>query len=53
MKFQILFRLYLALHDIYVQVILEASRLASIVNGVLRKTVKDIELNGMFQQTLI
>ncbi|KAB1206770.1 Cytochrome P450 85A1 [Morella rubra] len=27
-------------------VILEASRLASIVNGVLRKTVKDVELNG-------
>lgn len=30
------------------QVIFETSRLASIVNGVLRKTTKDIELNGMF-----
>lgn len=28
------------------QVILETSRLATIVNGVLRKTTKDMELNG-------
>ncbi|KAK1389839.1 hypothetical protein POM88_018017 [Heracleum sosnowskyi] len=30
-----------------IQVIFETSRLASVVNGVLRKTVEDVELNGM------
>ena len=30
-----------------VQVILETSRLATVVNGVLRKTTQDVELNGM------
>lgn len=29
-----------------VQVIFETSRLATIVNGVLRKTTKDMEMNG-------
>lgn len=31
-----------------VQVILETSRLATIVNGVLRKTTQDMEINGKF-----
>uniref|UniRef100_A0A2N9IPC9 Helicase C-terminal domain-containing protein n=1 Tax=Fagus sylvatica TaxID=28930 RepID=A0A2N9IPC9_FAGSY len=31
-----------------VQVILETSRLATVVNGVLRKTTQDVELNGFF-----
>lgn len=31
------------------QVIFETSRLATVVNGVLRKTTKDMELNGMFK----
>lgn len=29
-----------------VQVIFETSRLATVVNGVLRKTTKEMELNG-------
>ncbi|GMY32296.1 cytochrome P450 85A1-like [Fagus crenata] len=29
-------------------VILETSRLATVVNGVLRKTTQDVELNGFF-----
>ena len=33
-----------------VQVILETSRLATVVNGVLRKTTQDVELNGMLTQ---
>lgn len=32
-----------------VQVIFETSRLATIVNGVLRKTTKDMEMNGKSQ----
>lgn len=31
------------------QVIFETSRLATIVNGVLRKTTKDMEMNGKSQ----
>ena len=32
----------------FLQVIFETSRLATIVNGVLRKTTQDMELNGGF-----
>lgn len=32
------------------QVIFETSRLATIVNGVLRKTTQDMELNGKFEK---
>ena len=32
------------------QVIFETSRLATIVNGVLRKTTEDMELNGKFEK---
>jgi len=35
------------------QVIFETSRLATIVNGVLRKTTHDMELNGGFFEWLI
>lgn len=41
-----IFHLYL------VQVILETSRLATVVNGLLRKTTQDIELNGMLKLVL-
>uniref|UniRef100_A0A7N2LC83 Uncharacterized protein n=1 Tax=Quercus lobata TaxID=97700 RepID=A0A7N2LC83_QUELO len=33
-------------------VILETSRLATIVNGLLRKTTQDVELNGMFNKLM-
>lgn len=35
------------------QVIFETSRLATIVNGVLRKTTEDTVLNGMAKGTLL
>ena len=33
--------------------ILETSRLATIVNGLLRKTTQDVELNGMFNKLMV
>jgi hypothetical protein len=33
-----------------IQVILETSRLATVVNGVLRKTTQDVDLNGIYVQ---
>ena len=36
-----------------VQVIFETSRLATVVNGVLRKTTKDVELKGKCNKTTL
>lgn len=41
-----------ALSLFVLQVIFETSRLATIVNGVLRKTTHDMELNGGFYEGL-
>ncbi|GMY33307.1 cytochrome P450 85A1-like [Fagus crenata] len=37
-----------ASRSLTLEVILETSRLATVVNGVLRKTTQDVELNGFF-----